>query len=74
MSYWAHNPELYEEIIYNRMVSEGLATGEEEDPAEVVNEFMEQPNSWKLAIDAERDYWSDMADVADSAREAAEDR
>jgi len=73
MSYWSHNPELYDEIIFKRMVIEGLAN-EDDDPHEAVQKLMDMPDGWKTAIEAERDYWSDMADAADYRRESMEDR
>ena len=57
MSYWSHNPELYDEIIFNRLVAEGLVNEDCDDPYEAVRVFMEKPDSWKLAVEAERDYW-----------------
>lgn len=59
MSYWSDNPELYDEIIFRRLVSEGIAS-EDDDSFEAVQKFMERPDSWKLAIEAERDYWEGM--------------
>jgi len=61
MSYWSHSPELYNQIIFDRMVKEGLAT-EEDDPFEVVGIFVKQPDSYKLILEAERDYWSSEID------------
>ena len=75
MSYWSHNPELYDEIIYNRLVEEGLVEEDDErEIFEIVHEFMQRPDSWKLAVEAERDYWADIADATDTRRELAEDR
>lgn len=63
MSYWSHHPELYDEIIFAEMVNQGLATGEE-DVYETVAEFVKQPDSYKLIIEAERNYWSGRVDQA----------
>ena len=74
MSYWSHNPELYDEIIFKRMVSEGLASEDDDRPIyEIVGEFVKKPDSYKLIVEAERDYWSDMTDAADHHRESRED-
>lgn len=73
MSYWSDNPELYDEIIFREMVAKGLAQ-EDDDPAEAVNEFMKKPDSWKLASDAEQEYWADRADAAEHRRDCREDR
>lgn len=69
MSYWSHHPELYDQIIFDRMVEKGLAK-EDDDPFEAVQEYMKKPDSWRLATDAEADYWADRADEA----KAREDR
>lgn len=63
MSYWSHNPELYDEIIYNQMVVEGFATGEEEDIGEAVRIFMAScPVAYQLALRAEQEYWATKID------------
>lgn len=75
MSYWSHNPELYDEIIYKKLVADGLVSEEDDRPVyEIVQEFMDKPDSWRLAVEAERDYWADQADAAEARHEAAEDR
>ncbi len=64
MSYWSHNPELYDEIIFKEMVRHGLASEDDEQPIDdIVAEFLKLPDSWKLAMEAERNYWSDQADI-----------
>jgi len=73
MSYWSHHPELYDQIIFDRLVAEGKAN-EDDDPFETVQEFVKQPDSWKLAVEAERDYWESMADAAEAQRDRLEDR
>ncbi len=30
MSYWSHNPELFTKIVFNEMVSKGLASEDED--------------------------------------------
>jgi len=66
MSYWSHHPELYDEIIFNRMIQEGLASKDDDRPIyEIVGEFMKRPDSYKLAVEAERDYWSDRTAEAE---------
>lgn len=65
MSYWSDNPELYDEIIFDRMVEDGLVSPDDDRPTyEIVNNFMKKPDSWKLASDAEADYWADKVDEA----------
>lgn len=75
MSYWSHNPELYTEIIFKEMIAKGLATEDDyENIDEVVNNFLEKPDSWKLASEAERDYWADRLDEAVARQESLDDR
>lgn len=65
MSYWSHHPEKYDEIIFEEMVAQGKASWENtEDISEAVSEFMKRPDSWKLASDAEGNYWADQIDHA----------
>ena len=61
MSYWSHNSELYNEIIFKEMVARRLAN-EDDDPEIVVPEFMKKPDSWKLASNAEANYWGNKVD------------
>ena len=73
MSYWSHHPELYDQIIFDEMVDKGLAD-EDDDPYEAVQEFMKKPDSWKLAVEAERDYWGGVVDAADAQRDLQKGR
>jgi len=63
MSYWSHNPELYTEIIFREMIRRGLCN-ELDDPEEAVGNFKDDPNFYKIAIEAEREYWADIIDRA----------
>jgi hypothetical protein len=58
MRYWADNPELLDQIIYEEMALHGLALGDEE-PYEVVQKLLDTEDGWKIAVEAERKYWVD---------------
>jgi hypothetical protein len=63
MSYWSHNPELYDEIIFKQMVAEGLANEDCEDFGEVVRIFIrDNPKSWETICRAEQNYWGSKID------------
>jgi len=64
MSYWANNPELYDEIIFKQMIREGFATEEDGNDLEnVVGFFLKNnPKAYKVALRAEQDYWGGMVD------------
>ncbi len=63
MSYWAENPELYDEIIFKEMIIRGLCNSED-DPGEAVKNFINDPRFYEVAIEAEKDYWADKIDRA----------
>jgi len=68
MSYWSHNPERYDQIIFDEMVRQGKAT-EDEDACEAVAEFIKQPDAHKLIAEAEADYWAGRIDAAMAHKE-----
>lgn len=68
MSYWANNPELYNEIIFRQMVVEGLAN-EDDDPGDAVCAFDEDPRFSGIALRAEQNYWAGKTNEAMMRRE-----
>ena len=47
MSYWSHHPELYDEICFNEMVRQGLAT-EDEDMEEALDRLRKMPDGFLI--------------------------
>ena len=65
--YWNCNPELYTEIIFKEMVRKGLCN-DSDNPEEEVNNFKDDPEFYKIAIEAEKNYWADKIDEAHERR------
>lgn len=67
MSFWAENPELYTQIIFNEMVRRGHCN-EDDDIEEAVENFQNHPEFTETALAAEREYWSSRIDEAKNLR------
>ena len=65
--FWNYNPELYTEIIFKEMVRRSLCNMLD-DPGEAVNNFKNDPEFYKVALEAERNYWADKIDEAKERR------
>ncbi len=74
MSYWSHNPKLYDEIIFKRMVTEGVAKEEDLEEKEIwmiVDEYLANHKSFELAMRAESKHWGDRIDEDHSLNRVA---
>ncbi len=72
MSYWSHNPELYDEIIVNEAIKKGAIkeeAREEKSDGELVQELLQLSSFTKIAFDAEANYWGSLIDDAMMRRE-----
>jgi hypothetical protein len=70
MSYWAHNPELYDEIIVKEAKARGIV--EEDDDrfdGDIVAELMKTDHYIPLAQSAEAEYWGSKIDELANRRE-----
>ena len=65
MSYWSHNPELYDEIIVDEMIRRGLGT-EEEDPEDILKRWNELDIKTNLDVVsvAEAGHFGGLVDTA----------
>ena len=63
MSYWSHNPELLNQLIFEELVARGLAD-EDDDPFEEVERYRNQPVFDEVVMAADRNYWADKVDEA----------
>ena len=63
MSYWSHNPELLDELIFRELLARGLATGDD-DPFEAVSRCKDRPDFSEIVSTADREYWADQTDYA----------
>lgn len=63
MSIWRDNPELYERIIVEEMISRGHAK-EDEDPEKIFARWEKRKDMVDIAHVAEADYWGGLIDYA----------
>jgi len=65
MSYWSHNPELYDEIITKALSEEWR---EKVESGEVELTDVPEDIFYRAAVEGEREYWAELADDAKMRR------
>jgi len=66
MSYWSHNPELYDEITTNALPEEWK---DRVESGKIELEDVPENIRYEAAIEGERDYWGSRVDEAMMRRE-----
>ncbi len=63
MSYWSHNPELYDEIIVKEAKARGIIDEDDEQfNYDIVKKLEQRDDFSKICLSAERDYWGGKID------------
>jgi len=65
MSYWSHNPELYDEIITKALPEEWR---EKVENGEIELTDVPKDIFYRAAVEGEREYWAGLADDAKMRR------
>ena len=65
MSYWSHNPELYDEIIITEARARGIIKEDDDrEDYEIIKELFKRSDFSQIASVAEGDYWGSKIDEA----------